>query len=1119
MGISCARQSYSRRLLVLCGGVGMAALFDPRLAAAQDDEILDEIVVTGSRIARDPNLVGALPVQSVNAEEIQLSGDFEISDIVNDIPALATSTTTQDPSGDQGDTFLGANVLSLRGLGSVRTLVLVNGRRHVGGVQGTSSVDVGSIPLKLVERVDVLTGGASAIYGADAVTGVVNFIMKDDYEGFGVDVSHGVSAKGDSRQTAITVTWGTNFANDRGNIAISVDYRHDDGLKNGDRPGEIYATGGRAANPARRFQIGDIDTTTTPNFAQFYDFDNTGLFDFGLEIPSEANFIAAYNGAFGVDPALTQAELSLIERAANAFPLAFMPRRTIPFTSPYGTIMPGNPFTFAGFDPLTPIDLDSNGNPDCLDSFTGYNSVFGAASFGVVGGCWTIDEDGTYSPVRDGLVAGTFDGFGGDSFDGFYADGFSILVPDDKITVNLFGNYDIDADLSAFGEFKFVIRETEIGSIPNSFWDSLFGAADNPFIPGFLQPLAQQTGGVAITIDPLLFDRVVTRKDETIRAVVGLKGEFLNGWSYELSGNYGRFDSIGYFQNSVIVDRWFAAIDAVIDPASGQPACRVDVDPAAPPQTTPFNIPQYDPGYFSFTPGAGQCVPLNIWAGRAGVSPAAVDWVMRETTGGAVIDQFVLSGFITGDSSRFLDLPAGPVSFAVGAEFRDESSELTFDAWQLGIIPEGAPLPAGTNIAEWSDNTSLIFQPQDTRKNETGNYDVWDVYLEASVPLLADVPGVRELTVDAALRLSDYSTIGQTTTWKSNLIYTPLNTLTLRGSYSEAVRAPNISELFSPEAGRRFFPSDPCDVFILDAIAVDDPELAQQTQDNCVEVFTTIGLDPFDPPTGAYAFVNPLNAPIIGVTSGNRLLTEETAETITAGFVFEPDFLEGFNLTVDYWDISIEDAIQQVNGQDVVDACYIGPSLSQTFCQFTERNDDPNSIFFGGFSFLRTTTVNFAKIESSGYDFAAKYAFDVGAHDFELSVRGTRINKIDFFGNPQDLSDVDPELGEMKRPELAGTISLDWSRGDWLVGWQSQYWGEQLLNFVEIENAEALFGPSVTMDEFWQHDLSGRYLLNDKVMIYGGISNITDKEPFITEFAFPVSARGRFFYLGIDYQM
>ena len=147
------------RILILSG------LITVPLTAATQEEELEEITVTGSRIARDPNLSGALPVQSVDSEQIRLSGEFSVTDVVNDIPALLSSVTSENSvdSGTPVQFSDGANVLNLRGMGAERTLVLVNGRRHVGGLQGTASVDVGSIPIKLVERVEVLTGGASAI--------------------------------------------------------------------------------------------------------------------------------------------------------------------------------------------------------------------------------------------------------------------------------------------------------------------------------------------------------------------------------------------------------------------------------------------------------------------------------------------------------------------------------------------------------------------------------------------------------------------------------------------------------------------------------------------------------------------------------------------------------------------------------------------------------------------------------------------------------------------------------------------------------------------------------------------------------------------------------------------
>jgi iron complex outermembrane receptor protein len=1116
MSITLNTRLFTQAML-LAGTTALCLGLSTGSAFAQE-EVIEEIHVTGSRIARDPNLSGALPVQSITSEDIQFSGEFSIVDVVNDIPALLTSVTSENSIDAAAEFSDGANVLDLRGLGAQRTLVLVNGRRHVGGVQGTAAVDVGSIPTRLVERVEVLTGGASSVYGADAVSGVVNFMLKDDYEGFGIDASYGVSEDGDGAQTTLTGTWGTNFADDRGNFVISVDYRTDDGLQVRDRAGGEFSGSGRDwVNPALRFQLGEIDAGSTPNFAQYFDFNNTGLLNYGLTIPDAATFITDYNAAFPGTPitpgSLTAGELALIDRAATAPQRAVLPGRTFPFTSGFGYIIPGNAFTFDGFDQETPIDLDGNGVFDCLDSFTGYSG-----NINIVGGCWNVSEDGTYAPVQDGLVSGAFQGFGGDSFNTINNQLGDILLPDDKISVNLLGHFDISDSATLFGELKYVTQETQAYGGPNSFWDLLLGAPDNPYLPAFLQQTAQAAGGVSITTDPLHFDTFRFTDRDTTRAVIGLEGEFGDSWNYEVSANYGRFEQLIVNTNVMVNDRFFAAIDAVTDPATGQPACRIEVDAAAPATNTPFEIPAYEAGYFTFTPGAGQCVPLNIWAGRSGVTEDAADWVTQDTWDDLVLDQFVLSAFVSGDTSSWFELPAGPISLVLGAEYRDESSDATFDAYQRGEIPPNSALPAGSNIADVSANSSLVFRPQLSTKNESGGYDVADVFFEASIPVLADLALAQELTVGLAARFSDYSTIGTTTTWNANLVYAPVNSLAFRGTVSEAVRAPNITELFGPEIGTTFRPADPCDINQINAIRADDPTLAQQFQDNCSADFAAIGIDPTDG-TGTYNFTDPLSAAFGGVQGGNRLLTEETAETVTIGFIFQPEFLQGFSFSLDYWDISIDDVIRAVSAQNIVDGCYQGANLNQNFCPLFERNADQNSPQAGGFNFLRSTSINFAKVETAGYDITAKYAFDVGAHAFDVTVTGTKVDKLDFFTNPSDLSEIDTELGEVGRPEIAGNVFLNWIWGNFQVGWQSQYMDEQLLSFVEIDTAETLYGSAVFMDSFWRHDINARYLFNDSVMVYGGIKNLTEEQPFITDFAFPSSPRGRFFFVGVDWQM
>ena len=1098
--------------LVTAGSQGVFAQGE-----AADEALLEEVVVTGSRLQGNPNIIASQPVTSVSAEDIAISGEFTVTDVINDIPALFNSSTSENSIDGNNADADGTNILNLRGLGAARTLVLVDGRRHVAGSAGTQSVDVGSIPMKLIERVEVLTGGASAVYGADAVTGVVNFILKDDFEGFDIDVMTGISGEGDANQSSIAAVWGTNFSNGRGNIAVAVDYRTDEGLQARERgaDGVLIGSGRDWVNPDLRFQQGDIGSAT-PNFAQFFNYQNTGLTDFGLPIPSQEDFIADYQAQFGSAPSFTDAELALFNRAANAPQRAVELGRTFPFTSGYGYIIPGNPYTFDGFDPEAPIDLDGNGRPDCLDSFTGYNSVFGAASFGVVGGCWNVNADGTYRPVRDGRVAGNFQGFGGDSFNTIQQPESFIITPEDRATINLIGHFDINERMTAFGEVKYSWQENENIEKPNSYWDLLFGAPDNPFLPAFIQPIAQEVGGVAITVDPIGLgnsQRITER--ETYRIVGGLEGTLANGWTYEVSANYGRFEQTIERSHEVIWDRYLAAIDAVTDPATGQPACRSSVDPSAPLVTTPFDIPTIDPGYFSFTPGDGSCVPLNIWAGQTGITQEAIDWVTRATSQDTTIEQTVFTGFLTGDTEGFFTLPAGPVAFAAGLEWREEKSSLEWDSFALGQLPAGSPFPAGTNVADVSNNAQLLFLPGITNRNEVGEYDATDAFVEVNVPLLQGVPLAQDLVFDAAVRFSDYSTIGEAFTWKTGLSWTPIDDIRLRATFSEAVRAPNINELFAPTTGTTFRPADPCDAAQIAAITADDAALGTQIQANCVADFNAIGLNPFDG-QGNYVFADPLSAAFPGTTGGNRDLQEETAETFTAGFVFTPTFLDGFTLSVDYWSIEITDAIEAVSAQDIVNACYRGSTLNEAFCSLFSRNPTSTSAQFGGFNFLQQSLINFASLESDGVDFSASYDFELGEHGFGVTVAGTWVNELNRFSDPLDSSVVDIELGEVNRPELAGNIFLNWYWRDLRVQWQTQYQDEQLLAFVEIDDADALYGPSVVQDEFWQHDLAANFTFNETFTVYGGIRNVTDEEPFITNFGYPASPRGRYFYVGLN---
>jgi outer membrane receptor protein involved in Fe transport len=1096
------------RAVLLGGAAALAMTAAGQVAYADDDaEEAERIVVTGSRIARDPNLASPVPVQFVNSDDLLITGDFNITETINDIPALLASTTSEQSVFTTATD--GQNTLNLRGLGTDRTLVLVNGRRHVSGVEGEQSVDVGSIPTGLIERVEVLTGGASAIYGADAVTGVVNFVLRDDYEGAQIDVSAGASWKGDAQQVRAFGLFGRNFANDRGNIVVNVEYSEDDGLRKEDRPFTAgYYTAADWSNPARRFQLNDIGGST-PNFANYYDFDNTGLFSRGLLIPSAANFIANYENAFGVTPVLTAAELALIDRAATAPPRLIAPYPTFSITSAGGVISPADFSLAPGFD------LDGNGTDDCLDSFVGYNNSFdGAASFGAAGGCWNVLTANQVVPVEDGLIAGSFNHFGGSGI--LPDDRAHIIGVEDKIAVNVNSHYEFSPLFEAFVEAKIVEQEIYAESPYNTYWDLIYIDPSNPFIPSVLQPVADATGGLYITRDhnDLGFNRDTVERTTT-RIVGGFRGEFANGWSYELAANRGEFELTSTDGQRPIIDRLLAATDVTTD-VNGDPICRSELGGLDYP-VAPFDIPMWDGGFFTFTPGEGDCVPFNPF-GVGSPSEAAIDWITTSTHQEQEVTQTVYSASLLGDSEQLFSLPGGPIGFAVGLEYREETSEIQYDPLELGIVPidgqtfDGTPVPAGSLLRDFARPASLVFDPAASFSNSSGEYDVFDYFGEVTLPLLADLPLVDSLSVDGAIRVADYSTIGKAETWKVGGTWAPVRDLSFRVTQSEAIRAPNIFELFSPDQGTTFRPVDPCDVNEIPT--AENPALREA---NCVAYFQQIGLAASAYSTGGvYDFVDPLSARFFGVEGGNPNLDQETAETLTYGFVLQPRFIEGLSVSVDYWEVEITDAISAISDQDIVDLCVDSSSIDNDYCPLFTRNPDSASAQAGGLTFLRQTQVNFGKLDASGIDVDVRYAFDIGQNGFSLGVSGSTQDKLDRYFDPSDPTLVDPELGELFFPEWAGQANLGYERGPLALLWSTRFQGEQLLRGAEVESYLDVFGPSVLMDALYIHDLAGTYTVDDRLTLRAGVNNLTNEEPFITEQSWAAGSRGRYFFVGAN---
>ncbi|NQV70495.1 MAG: TonB-dependent receptor [Pseudohongiella sp.] len=1130
-----------RYFIALCAGTASLSAL-PTIAFSQD-ELIEEVVVTGSRIRQNTNATSSQPLSTISGVDLTQTSTVDIAEILNDNPALLSSVTGSNSIDDGASNVdnasnVGGSSLDLRGLGYERTLTLVNGRRHVSGIEGTSAVDVSTIPASLIERVEVLTGGASAVYGADAVTGVVNFVLKDDYEGFEIDARTTLSEERDGETSNIDVLFGRNFNENRGNITVALQYNQSEGMRQGDR---FHTANDRLynddVNPALRFQTGNVSDSATPNFAQFYNFDNTGRFPVGGRIPSAENFIADYTAEFGAAPTLTSGEMALINQASSAFPRAMLPGRSFNITSPYGVVAAGD-FgleTALGSEP----DLDGNGTPDCLDSFTGYNSSLGgASSFGAAGGCWVIDQNGGVGPYQDGLVAGNFNQFGNSQ--SFIAPNRPYTIPaDEKYAINLNGNYDLNDSVQAFFETKYVKHEVEFGGGGHNFTDLLRGAPDNPYLPLALQPLANNggvgfvgDGGLRISRDSDDWgSNIDTNERTTTRFVAGLRGTLESlDLDYELSVNYGKFERKLIDREEMIADRFFAAIDAVTDPATGQAVCRSSLDATAYPPTTPFDIFSFvgggvDSSFFTFAPGDGQCQPMNIWGGRGAMSQESVDFVTYTRSIEEQIEQSVVSGFVSGDSSQWFELPAGPISFVVGGEWREEMTSQQFDNFDQGILPvsgvtsDGIAFAAGDYVGDISKAASLGGTPSQRLLSGSSDYDVFDVFAEVEVPLIADVGLMKELTVSAAVRSADYSTFGQNTTYKIGGVWAPYEDLRFRVNYSEAVRVPNLFELFSPEQGASFRPADPCDISQISSAG--DPA---QRQSNCVaslQSFNVPAENIFDA-NGNYIFADPLSAGFPGVVGGNSSLQPEEAATETYGFVYEPSFIDGLMISMDYWDITIDGAISEISDQNIVNSCYDAASINNPFCDLFSRNPESTSAQSGGFTFLRQTLLNFGSAQATGVDYAIAYQFYVEDLQFNIGAGATRQRRLEFVqpAAPGEEAMVDDELGEMRRPEWAGQLNASVSTGPLTVALSTSYLSKQTLNYeggVEIETVDQNYGPSAYTDEFFTHNLTGQYSLNDNFLLYGGVTNLTDEDPYLTERGYPVSVMGRSYFLGVNY--
>ena len=1034
--IKTVRRKSLAHAIMLVTAAGLAA---PSFSLAADEVAIEEVVVTGSRIARDSATAAASPVSVIGGNTIRTAGQSDLGMLLRDSPALNNSLpANMSAINDAGttDTDVGLGLLDLRGLGANRTLVLVNGRRHVAGGQGSAAVDVNSIPAVMIKQVETLTGGASSVYGADAVSGVVNFITRKggDFDGIELKAQTGMSSRWDTEEHYISAAGGFEFAEGRGEVVIAVE-----GLTND----HVFERDRSFAGP---FQGNDI--TNTPAIA----------------------------AAAGINPLASRA---YVRPSGN------------PISSPLGV------FNIAAQDAFGDSVLAAT------------NGVRAGLGIPLIPGtnipvAQVIDSpfNGTPRAFNPGLPANVSQSFG--VGDGLGSTNQTILPEQDRWSINLNGSFEINDSATLFVETKYAFsNNVQVQGV--DFNDAIPIAYNNPYIPPALQAqITELQGSGIIPANPNdgsfygfgssrdSDDLLVLPEDnvdrETFRIVVGVEGEFdiADGIQYELSYNYGKTIVENTNVNIRLEDRFYAALDSVTDPVSGDIVCRSNLDTTAlPPIGFAFPIPEFTTGerfnqFVSFTPGANSgCAPFNPF-GANSTTQANADFVYVDTLDKSVLEQNVIFASLSGTTASLFELPAGPIGWAAGLEYREEDSNFSVSDFELS-----------QNTWDGSNGNALT--------GLGGNFDVFEYFIEAEAPLISDKPGIELLEVTGAIRFADYSTVGTNEAWSAGLRYSPGFGLTIRGTVGEAVRAPNIAELFSPQQPIFFaFADDPCTI---DNINLGTPNRAA----NCAQLV----------PDG-YDVNDFITAGIPGVTGGNPGLSQEEATTTTVGIVYEPEFIQGFRLIVDYYSIEIDGAIDALSAERVAEACVDLGSTANQFCPLITRAPE------GFITFHQSGQVNLGAFEVSGVDFGLEHGFSVGdMGSVRLGLSGTHLLDFDEFQDPIDSSVVVSRKGEFGSPELILNANASWNINDLTLGWTGRFEESQLLNSItnqQVAGNPLFVDPSQTGDS-WVHNFNFSYDINESVNINGGVNNAFDQLPYLGSLSRPAGPRGRFGFLAVNYRI
>ena len=997
---------------------------DPNSAAADTSESRQETVtVTGTRIPEAANLIATSPVTSIGASDIQKSGALRVEDVFNSLPQAFGAQGSSLANGATGTASV-----NLRGLGEERTLVLLNGRRLPYGSSNEVAADVNFIPAALIERVDILTGGASATYGSDAIAGVANFVLDTDFEGLRIDANYSFynhnndgelqplleefaaenpaqytvpsGSTNDGETIDITVAFGSKFESGRGHFSGFFGYQNVNEVLQGSRDYSQCALGTR--NDGTEFTCAGSSTNAVANFLDIGS---------GYTIPGSATIDSQTQTGWG---------------RVNASGGEFEERDFVTDTfnyNPYNHFQrPSERYNFGFFANYKLNDwAEAYGKFMFMDESTNSqiapSGVFGLGAGGEAGGIscshpLLSDQQKDYlcGEIADGVIDRyTVEDEDSEDF-GLYTDAMGNVLADQDMFV---ARFDGDPDQA--------------------------GLDDDAFAPIILLRRNVEGG----------------RRNEdightTYRGLFGVRGDLGNtGLDFDVSASFAKVQRTEVYNNDLSKRRIALALDAVeLDDDSI--VCAINADD-------------------SFANDDASCVPYDPFTGNP-PDPASLAYITQQLNLSGETTQSIVTAQIHGDLGQYgLRFPSAEdgVNFAVGLEYRRDSLDARPDAaYQSGDgAGQGGPiLPV------------------------SGSQDVVDLFFEAKVPVIQGQPLVEALGFDVAFRGSQYES-DTTEAYKFGGEYAPSEDIRFRASYQRAVRAPNIFELFEP-AAIGLFDLTAGENDLYDPCAGPAParslEECQRTGVTAAQ-YGTIG----DNPAGQF---NTLEG-------GNPDLDPETSDTYTFGFVATPSMVPGLTVSVDYFDISVEDYINTVPEELSLTQCL--DTGAAFFCDLINRGAG-GTLWANSTGYIEALDINTGEISTSGVDVLLNYTFELpSGGDLAIDYVGTYLESLEV--KPLKTSTGDEifdcagaygarcqsNFGTGSNPEYRHKIGLDWMPNDALT--LSTAW--RYFSEVTLDQSTNTDSPNHQLDAQSYFDLSGRYQWNENTVLRAGVNNVFDRDP------------------------